>query len=87
MYKILLFLLLFPVIAYSQYKFEFADTVNGRVVMKQVSVFAPLPIEFRVSADTLKPFQYQNGRMTVPVPIKLYNYILDLTKQISKNKV
>lgn len=85
--KIILFLLLFPVMAYSQYKFEFADTVNGKVVMKQVGVFAPLPIELRLTADTLKPFQYQNGIMTVPTPIKLYNYILDLTKQISRNKI
>lgn len=79
--RLILFFLLIPVLGYSQYKFTFTDSLG---VIREVSYKYPLPIEIRLPVDTTKFINYNNGRITVPFPMKLYNDLIDLTKKITK---
>jgi len=77
--KLILLILSFLITCtgYSQYKIQFADTVNGKVVIREVSYKYPLPVK-AVLADTAKVFQYNNGVINTSFPMKIYNFVKEV---------
>lgn len=75
---LLIIFLLVSINCIGQYKFQFTDTLNGKVVLRDVTYKYPLPVFYKVSADTTKIINFNNGILTVPFPIKLYNYVFKL---------
>lgn len=78
---LLIFLLIIPSLGYSQYRFTFTDSLG---TIREVSYKYPLPVEIRLNIDTTKVINYNNNRITVPFPMKLYNNLIELTKMINK---